>query len=168
MPDQKYFGRRHAIRSYSELAPGTQLSVELKQGQHIAGNVSWIDGNSAGIAFNNRVDVVELLSISGESPRPRMPRVEIRCMTTVRIGAQIYGMIARDISQGGMKVECESALTIGSDVVVTLPGTAPMSGVLRWGSGGCYGIGFNRLLALSELVDWLKDRRQQIPATGTG
>lgn len=156
------------IRAYSELAPGTQLSVELKQGQHIAGNVSLIDGHSAGIAFNNRVDVVELLSISGESQRPRMPRVEIRCMTTVRIGAQIYRMTARDISQGGMKVECESALTVGSDIVVTLPGTSPMSGVLRWGSGGCYGIGFNRLLALSELVDWLKDQRQGIPATGTG
>lgn len=155
------------IRAYSDMTPGTELSVELKQGQHIAGSVSWIEGHSAGIAFAARIDVVDLLSISAEDPRPRMPRVETRCMATVRIGAQAYGMIAVDISQGGMKVECERTLAIGSDVVITLPGLAPMSGVLRWGSSGCYGIGFNRLLALSEVVDWLKDQREGFAATAT-
>src|SRR5688500_14525690 len=63
------------IRAYSDLTPGTALSVELKQGQHIDGTVSWIDGHSAGIAFDTRVDIVDLLSISAEGPRPRMPRV---------------------------------------------------------------------------------------------
>lgn len=156
------------IRAYCDLTPGTELSVELKQGQHIEGIVSWVEGNSAGIAFNHRVDVVDLLAISTEGPRPRMPRVEIRCTATVRIGAQVHRMTARDISQGGMKIESDDSLAIGSDVVVTLPGLAPMPGVLRWGSGGVYGIGFNRLLALSEVVDWLKDRRGGLASVATG
>ena len=155
------------IRAYSQLTAGTPVTVELKQGQHVDGVVSWVEASNAGIRFDSRIDVVDLLAISTEGPRPRMPRIEIRCMASVRIGAQVYGMLARDISQGGMKVDSERSLQVGSDLVVSLPAMSPISGVLRWGSGGSYGIGFNRLLALSELVDWLKNQREPFAATGS-
>ena len=150
------------IRAYSALEPGRRLSVELKQGEQIAGTVSWMDDGCAGIAFDTPVDVVELLAASMEGPRPRMPRVEIRCIASVRQESQVYGLLARDISQGGVKVETGRKLEIGSDVVVTLPGMAPQAGVVRWSDGGSYGITFNRLIALSELVAWLHDQRESL------
>ena len=150
------------IRAYCRLDAGARLSVELKQGEQIPGTVSWVQDNCAGIAFDDTVDVVDLLASSMDGPRPRMPRVEVRCIASVRLGSQVYGLLARDISQGGMKVETSRRLEIGSDVVVTLPGMAPLAGVVRWSHSGAYGITFNRLLALSELVGWLQDQRETL------
>ena len=150
------------IRAYCALNPGTRLRVELKHGEQISGTVSWTRDSSAGIAFDKPVDVVELLAASMDGPRPRMPRVEIRCIASVREGSQVYGLLARDISQGGVKVEGSRNLSIGADVVVTLPGLPPQPGVVRWQEGGCYGITFNRLFALSELVAWLHDQRETL------
>ena len=150
------------IRAYSAVEVGTRLSVELKRGEQIQGTVSWVNDSSAGIAFDERIDVVELLASSMDGPRPRMPRVEIRCIASVRQGASVYGILARDISQGGIKLESALDLEIGSEVVVTLPGLATQQGVVRWRDNGTYGVTFNRLIALSELVAWLQGQRQAL------
>ena len=154
------------IRAYCSLEPGSRLSVELKQGEQIDGTVSWMRDGCAGIEFDSPVDVVELLAASMDGPRPRMPRVEIRCIASVRQESQVYGLLVRDISQGGLKVETSRSLEIGSEVVVTLPGLPPQAGTVRWSDSGCYGITFNRLLALSELVTWLHDQRDTLRKAG--
>ena len=152
------------VRAYCDLKPGCNISVELKRGEQIQGTVSWVSDGSAGIEFDKQVDVVELLATSMEGPRPRMPRVEVRCIASVRQGSQVYGMRAHDISQGGLKVESNRDLEIGSDVVVTLPGLPTQTGVVRWREGRCYGITFNRLVALRDLVVWLQAQRELLKA----
>jgi PilZ domain-containing protein len=154
------------IRAYCTLETGNRLSVELKHGEQIPGKVSWIGDSCAGIAFDSPVDVVELLAASMDGPRPRMPRVEVRCIASVRQESQVYGLLARDVSQGGIKVETDRKFEIGSDVVVTLPGLPPQQGVVRWSESGCYGITFNRLVALSDLVAWLHDQREMLRKAG--
>lgn len=152
------------IRAYTTLREGMPVSVELKQGQMVAGTVRWVRGQSVGIMFDQRVDVVELLSSSMEGPRPRMPRVEVNCITSVRQGANVFGLMAHDVSQGGAKVECTKGLELGGEVMITLPGLPTIPGVVRWQEGNYYGISFNRLLALSELVEWLQDQRSAFAA----
>jgi hypothetical protein len=152
------------IRAYCAMEPNSRVSVELKRGEQILGKISWIQDGSAGIEFDERVDVVELLATSMDGPRPRMPRVEVRCIVSVRHGSQVYGMRAHDISQGGLKVESTRDLAIGTEVLVTLPGLPSQTGVIRWRVGHCYGITFGRLLALSELVGWLQQQRELLRA----
>ena len=152
------------VRAYCALEPGTRVSVELKRGEQIPGTVSWIQDGSAGIEFDQNVDVVELLATSMEGPRPRMPRVEVRCIASVRHGSQVYGMRAHDISQGGLKVESGRDLAIGTEVLVTLPGLPSQTGVIRWKDGRYYGVTFNRLLALTDLVGWLQQQRELLRA----
>ena len=55
---------------------------------------------------------------------------------------------------------------VATEVVVTLPGLSPMPGVVRWKYGLAYGITFNRLLALSDLVAWLQDQRELLRKVG--
>lgn len=148
------------IRPYCKLAVGDKVSVELKRGEQIPGLINWVRQDSAGIEFNERIDVIELLATSMEGPRPRMPRIEVRCIASVRHGSQVYGMRAHDISQGGLKVESNRELAIGTEVVVTVPGLPSQHGVIRWKDGRCYGVTFNRLLALTELVAWLQQQRE--------
>lgn len=147
------------IRPYCTIEAGTAVSVELKRGEQIPGVVTWVRNDSAGVSFDEQIDVVELLASSMEGPRPRMPRVEVRCIASVRQGSNVYGMRAHDVSQGGLKVESTRELKVGADVLVTLPGLPSKQAVVRWHEGNCYGIRFQRLLALQELVDWLRQQR---------
>jgi hypothetical protein len=154
------------IRAYAPLAVGMSVAIELKQGDIIEATVNWIKDDCAGVAFSEPVDVVDLLATSMDGPRPRMPRIEVCCIASVRQDGDVYGMRARDVSQGGIKVESERDLKVGADVVVTLPGLAPIQGVVRWKETGAYGINFNRLLALSNLVGWLQEQRDLLRQAG--
>jgi hypothetical protein len=152
------------VRAYCALQPEMRVSVELKRGEQIAGKVSWVRDGTAGIEFVEQVDLFELLATSMDGPRPRMPRIEVRCIASVRHGSQVYGMRAHDISQGGLKVESNRDLAIGTNVLVTLPGLPSLQGVIRWKDGRCYGVTFSRLLALTELVGWLQQQRELLRA----
>ncbi len=154
------------IRAYCPLKPGTRLAVELKRGEPIEGMVSWVRDACVGVTFNEPIDVVALLANAMEGPQPGMPRVEICCIASVRVGANVYDMRAHGISQDGLKVAFDRPLEIGSDVVVTLPGLTPQHGVVRSNERTCYGITFNRLLALSEIVQWLREQRALLRAAG--
>jgi hypothetical protein len=149
------------IRTYSAMVEGLPIAIELKQGQLIRGAVRWVREHNVGIAFDERIDVVELLSSSMEGPRPRMPRVEISCTGSARQGSILSSLKVQDISQGGVKAEASRSLQVGEDVVVTLPGLAPLQGIVRWQDGPFHGISFNGLLALSELVEWLHAQRAE-------
>ena len=154
------------IRAYCTIVLGERLTVELKSGQPIAGSVSWVRDQTLGVAFDEPIDVIEILSASMEGPRPRMPRIEVDCYATVREGASTYRMRACDVSQGGIKVATSVVLSNGADVVVTLPGLPALPGVVRWMEEGFGGITYNRLLPLPELVSWLQGMRGNIRAVG--
>lgn len=154
------------IRAYCTLIEGTPLSIELKCGQPIHGKVSWLRDQTVGIAFDDPINLIEILSASMDGPRPRMPRIEVSGHATIRDGANALRVQVCDISQGGVKIKCDAVLPTGADVVVSLPGLAPQPGVIRWTDHGHTGITFNRLLPLSELVCWLQDQREGLRAAG--
>jgi hypothetical protein len=149
------------IRSYSDLPVGAPLAVELKEGDSVSGVVQWLEDGLTGVAFHSPVDVVGLLAPRGDGPRPRLPRIEVDCGAWVRQDANLFRTRALNVSQGGVCIECAATLTLGGDAVVTLPGLTPAAGVVKWGSGGLYGIGFNRPLVLGDLVEWLRHRQQE-------
>lgn len=148
------------VRVYSPIAKGTAVSIELKSGQPVHGTVGWIKDDQAGIKFNESIDVIDILSATMGGARPRMPRIEAKCFATLREGANTLRVKTCDVSQGGVKVEMETVLPKGTDVVVTLPGLPPQPAVVRWTDGPYTGITFNRLLPLGELVAWLQVQRE--------
>lgn len=147
------------IRAYCALEPEAPVQVELKEGQPLTGNVTWARGSDAGITFDEPVDVVELLKVTSDGPRPRMPRIEVSCAGFVREGATLHRALLHNISQGGVSVETAKPLTSGADVTVSLPGLAPHGGVVRWKDGLRYGITFNSVIPLAALVEWLHSRQ---------
>ena len=154
------------IRAYCTLVEGAVLSVELKSGQPIHGKVSWVRDQTVGIVFDEAIDVIEILSASMDGPRPRMPRIEVGGHATIREGANSLRVEVCDISQGGMKIKCETVFPTAVEVVVSLPGLTPQPGVTRWTDSGYTGITFHRLLPLSELVCWLQDQREGLRTVG--
>ena len=154
------------IRAYCPIPQGTALSIELKSGQPVAGTVSWTRDHNVGVAFDEPIDVIEILSASAEGPTPRMPRVEVDCFATVRDGANVYRLRVCDISQGGVKVQGDPQLDHGCDLLVSLAGLEPQPAALRWRQDNHIGLSFNRLIPLAQLVGWLQEVRDGLRATG--
>lgn len=152
------------IRAYCDIAVGTPISIELKQGEPISGTALWTKDNFVGVTFDQPIDIIALLSSSDEGPRPRMPRVEIACLASLRQDGSIHRARAVNISQGGMKVECAAAIPVGAEVFVSLPGLSPCAGAICWADSGAYGVKFNRVIALPELVGWLQGERSRLRA----
>jgi len=146
------------IRAYCRLEPDQKLSIELKERQPVSGIVTWIKGADAGITFDERVDVIDLLKSSGDDPRPRMPRIEVECVCFVREGAVLHRAKMHNISQGGLSAETSQALNVNADVTVTIPGLPSQGAVVRWAHGNRYGLSFNTVLPLAGLVGWLHER----------
>ncbi len=150
------------IRAYSPISVGTRVKIELKQGDPVSGIAKWVDGELTGITFDEPIDVLLLLAPPGDGPRPRLPRIEVECTAWVREDGDVMRTLVHNISQGGLRINSRSQLTVGADVVVTLPGLTPAAGVVKWrNEGNSYGIAFNRSLVLSELVEWLQEQQQE-------
>lgn len=152
------------IRAYCPLDAGATVSVELKHGSQVTGIVKWVQSEVVGVAFDPPIDVVGLLAGTVDGAQPRMPRIEVDCLASVREDGTIHRVRIRDISQGGLKVAGvgEIKLGIASDVVVTLPALLPQRGVVRWRHDGCYGINFNAVMPLPMLVGWLREQRGKL------
>jgi hypothetical protein len=148
------------IRLYCSIGDDTPVTVELKSGQPISGRISWTRDQNAGIAFDETIDVIDILSTTMDGPRPRMPRIQTNCHATLREGSNVVRVRACDISQGGLKVRTETLFQPGAEVIVTLPGFEPQRGIACWTENGFAGIAFNRLLPLGELVAWLHEQRE--------
>ena len=156
------------IRTYSKIDEGTHVSIELKQGVPLSGTVRWIKDDCIGVTFDSSVDVLELISISVDGPRQRLPRVAVDCTAWVRDGATVHRTKTVNISQGGIRVAGVQDLRIGAELVVSLAGLAPIPGVLRWADGDQSGIGFNQPLPLPLLVGWLRDQQNQLRLRDAG
>lgn len=147
------------IRAYSQLAEGQPVRLELKEQHPIEARVTWAKGTDTGIEFEKTIDVLDLLRVEPESPRPRMPRVEVRAFGFIRHGAQLHRATINNISQGGISAQCDAELPVGGEVTVTVAGLAPLQAVVRWGCPGAYGIAFNTVLGLPLLIEWLQTQR---------
>jgi hypothetical protein len=155
------------IRAYSKIQAGTRLSIELKQGEAVSGFARWTKDECIGVSFDSPIDVLALISNTNDAQRPRMPRIEVHCTAWIREDATVHRVTASNVSQGGIRVESSAELPVGADVVVTLNGLPPQAGVVRWKDQSSYGIIFNRVIALSELVAWLREQRERPRASGS-
>lgn len=147
-----------SIRAYCHLDENEPIQIEIKQGQQIAGKVTWIRGGDAGITFDERVDIIDLLKSGEHDPRPRMPRIAVTSTCYVREEAVVHRSTLHNISQGGLSVETPNPVTVGGNVTVSIPGLSPQNATVRWNSGNRYGISFNTVLPLAALISWLQDR----------
>ncbi|HEY1607475.1 MAG TPA: PilZ domain-containing protein [Allosphingosinicella sp.] len=145
---------------YSRHEDGERVAIELKGNQQTPGKVIWIDDSNIGIEFDEPIDVAEILSnqtMLDNGWQPRLPRIEVDRLATLRSGARLYGVNTRDISQGGVKIECDQPLEVGKECVLTMEHFRPLQALVRWCEGGLAGLSFNQLIPFPELMTWLKN-----------
>jgi hypothetical protein len=148
------------IRPYSPIPAGTRVSIELKHGDSVRGVAQWSEQGLVGVAFEAQIDVLALLNSPGGRPRPRMPRIELSCTASLRNNGTVFRARVANISQGGICVDSPVDLELGTDVVVTLSGLHAAAGVVKWKDAAFYGIGFNRVYPVDELMGFLKEQQR--------
>lgn len=154
------------LHIYSRLHEGQRVEVEMKTGQQVAGSVKWVDDANAGIEFDHAIDVMAVLAsqlVTRSDHKPRMPRVEVRCPATLRMGAHSFRVETRDISQGGAKVALGTPLPADAEVVLAMEGFHSLQGVVRWCADDAAGLTFNSVIPWPQLMHWLKERREVGP-----
>lgn len=78
-----------------------------------------------------------------DSTRRSAPRDSVMLHATVRHEMTgEFNARVRNISPGGIKIDCATVLASGSPVEVTLRGVGPVQGAVAWSAGGCVGIRF--------------------------
>jgi hypothetical protein len=90
-----------------------------------------------------------------------MPRIEVSCTATIRYEGTVFRARVVNISQGGICIESPVDLEPQADAVVTLPGLHAAAGVIKWRDGDYYGIGFNRVYPVHELMAFLKEQQSE-------
>jgi hypothetical protein len=148
------------IRPYSAIQTGTHLSVELKHGDMVSGIAQWSENGLIGVTFDEPIDVVALLSGTGEGPSPRMPRIELDCTALLRHDGDVHRVRVLNISQGGICLNVPCYLPENADVVVSLAGLHAAAGVVKWVEREYCGIGFNRVFPVGELMRFLQEQQQ--------
>ncbi len=146
----------------SPFEQGQRIAIELKTNQQIQGTVTWTRDSTIGVSFDEKIDVSETLhnpAMLDNGWRPRLPRVPVDRLATLRAGARTYWVSTRDISQGGVKVEADQPLDIGGETVVMLENFRPIPGVIRWRRDNVVGISFNQVIPFHELSRWLTTGR---------
>lgn len=147
---------------YSRVETGQRVTVELKTHQQIDGRVVWVKDENAGIEFDMPVDITAMLAnppVLDNGWKPRMPRVEVDRVASLRIGAATHWVQIRDISQGGVKIAWDQPIEVDTPVVITPENYGPVPGTVRWNGQGFCGISFNQLIPFDQLVKWLKQGR---------
>ena len=90
-----------------------------------------------------------------------MPRIELDCGVAVREDSKLHRGRAVNVSQGGICMHTYEDLGIGAHVVVTMPGLPPAAGVVKWREDDVYGIGFNRVFPVSELMRFVQEQQSE-------
>lgn len=143
----------------ADLAQGDAITLELSNGQGIAGRIGWITDSEAGIVFDQPIDVIGTIArnlAALPADRRQMPRVELRQTVAIRQSGRVEHGRTRNISQGGVAIESTLDLNRDDVVQLTLDGLRPLGGVVRWARDRQAGIAFDEDLGWQTLMPWLR------------
>ena len=143
------------VRIGESLAEGSQLMLELNHHHRFAVRVEWSSDSLAGLEFEDREHVRGILAARDRAHPYRAPRLELAAEVVLRLGETCVTARARDVSEGGIKVELAEAGHVGREASVIVPGMPPVAGRILWCRDGRAGISFERPLPFRYLIDCL-------------
>lgn len=145
------------LRLYRPLPAGTEVSLELGEGERHRGTLAWAAGPDVGLKFDRRIALDRVLGSrwAGEAGlRRRLPRIAVDIGARLRTGSTHVPVRVRDVSQGGARLHVEAAIE-AAEAELLLPGFPPLAGVCRWSDGDQAGVSFNERLSFETLARWL-------------
>ena len=143
------------VRTGVALEEGATLVLELNSHHRFAVRVEWSSDTLAGLEFEDRDSVRATLAGRDRAHPYRAPRLELAAEVVLRLGETCLTAQAKDVSEGGIKVELAEPEHVGREASVIVPGMPPVAGRILWCRDGRAGISFERPLPFRSLIDCL-------------
>jgi hypothetical protein len=143
------------VRVDGSLEEGSRLVLELNSHHRFAVRVEWSSDALAGLEFEDREHVRATLAARDRAHPYRAPRLELAAEVVLRLGETSVTARAKDVSEGGIKVELAEPEHVGREASVIVPGLPPVAGRVLWCRDGRAGIEFERPLPFRSLIDCL-------------
>jgi hypothetical protein len=139
---------------------GSQVAVELGNGQRPSGTVDWADRRELGVRFDDPVDLLALINrtlVSQPVERRSMPRVELRCPVHVKYGEHFEPATMRNISARGLQIEGAALPSVGTYIAVFVEGLNIPAGEVVWSRDNLAGIEVFEELSWTSIIPWVRD-----------
>jgi len=154
-------GMRAEIFSHRRL--GERLTFDLGNEDPLSGQVVWTDEDTAGVAFDEKVDIRRALARVARPGRrrARAPRVKVDMSISVAPCHSRSSCLLIDISQGGGKIQIDAPLKVGDELTLEIRGFGKVMGTVRWVRDGMVGTAFPFQLPYRKLAAWVATINQQ-------
>lgn len=154
-------GMRAEIFSHRRL--GERLTVDLGNQEPLSGRIVWTAADSAGVAFDERIDLRRALARVAPPGRhrPRAPRVRVDMSISVAQCHSRSSCLLIDISQGGGKIRTDAPFRVGDELTLEIRGFGKVIGTVRWVRDGVVGAAFPFQLPYRKLASWVATINQQ-------
>ena len=137
------------LRAFHDLPLSEDLSLVLSNGasfplRHVRGGPK-----GPSFAFHEPVDVLAIL----EEPSPyrkRGLRFEVSAPMEVIVGGSSHEAIALNLSQQGVRIECDARFAIDQPVALSSPFLPDIDAKVRWRGDGEYGLVFDTTFSLHD------------------
>jgi hypothetical protein len=143
------------VRTGEAVATDAPFVLELNAYHRLPARVEWSSGRLLGLEFENRAGVRETLAARDRTHPYRAPRLKLGADVVLRLGDTCITARAKDVSEGGIKVELAEPAQVGREAGLIVPGMPPVAGRVQWCRDGRAGISFEPPLPFPRLADCL-------------
>lgn len=136
------------------IAVGEKLEIALSDTVVINGEVVWSDAGRCGVAFDEEVDVADVLKQLAAEQRAtgyRQPRLPVRTLAQVVTDAGTSQIELVDMSQNGAGFIHDGHLEVGKELEIVLAGGVKRKAIVRWSRGGRGGLWLTQPLDRTDL-----------------
>ncbi|HSQ94506.1 MAG TPA: PilZ domain-containing protein [Croceibacterium sp.] len=152
-------------KAYTAFAPDEHVRVHFSSDISVSGAIAWSEDGQIGVAFNEIIDVPELLSQFAPGTAmgwaSRSQRLPIHCSAHLAANGRTAMVQLLDISQHGIKA-CASFLEPGDELDVKLDGLERRKAVVIWIKSQLAGLKFVRPLGFEDLACWVACQQEAL------
>lgn len=133
---------------------GEHLEIALSDAVSVKGTVVWSEGGRCGVAFDEEVDVADVLKRLAAEQRAsgyRQPRLPVHSKAQVVTENGTSDIELADLSQSGAGFVHAEHLEVGKEVELILPGGVRRKAIVRWARGGSGGLWLTQPLDRQDL-----------------
>lgn len=152
---------QHGLRARFPHSPavGQRLAFSLRGHPEVVATVRWTEGLSAGVEFDEPLDVVAVMHIDPAARAPRAPRFRCGQPTVLKLANDAHPIELIDVSLGGAKLAVSGpspSIPAGTWATLALPGSSELrAGTICWTGEGTLGFRFAFSLPLDVLASVL-------------
>jgi hypothetical protein len=140
------------IRLFHSLPAGTDLAIELGNGDQYPADVVWYRDDHAGLRFKREIDVRRLLDDNRSQYPKRQIRLKLHCPVLLTANGRSFEGQVRNISQQGACIECSGDLRVREPVRIECKGLPIIHGKVCWRDSPQCGVVFEQGFGIEELA----------------